>query len=149
MDIRSFTANDIAQCAKDFIPTFNSPPWNEGRSIARAEEYITDTFNHPNFIGFIMTDGSKNVAYAMCYKRYWWSESDKYQLYVELFFVCADSQHKGYGSALMNHMIDYAKQHDMRSLVLLTKKGLECYDFYHAKEFADIDSLVFMSRKVE
>ncbi len=149
MNIRVFESEDIEQCADDFVTAFNSPPWNEGWSTVRSKEYITDTFHHPKFIGFILTEDNQNLAYALCYKRYWWSASDKYQLYVELFFVCPDHQHKGYGSALMNHMAEYAKKQNMRSLALLTKKGFECYDFYHAKEFTDIESLVFMSKQIK
>ena len=149
MSIRSFTFDDINQCAEDFVLAFNSPPWNEGWSVSRAKEYVNDTFSHPKFIGFILCDGYKNIAYALCYKRYWWSTSDKYQLYVEQFFVSPENQHKGYGGVLINHMQKYAKEHDMRSIVLLTKKEIECYDFYHRKEFDDIDSLVFMCRQIK
>ena len=141
MNIKIFEQNDIDNCISDFIQSFNSPPWNEEWSRKRANEYINDIFNTPKFIGFILTNGNENVAYALCFTKYWWNKDDRCKLYVELFFTKPNYRKKGYGTMLLEHIEKYAKDNELRSIMLFTQKDKPAYRFYTKNDFFVIDNL--------
>ena len=148
MNIRAFELNDINDCISDFIQSFNSPPWNEEWSEKRAGEYINDVFSSPKFVGFILSDGNENVAYALCFKRYWWNKNDHYKLYIELFFTKPACQQKGYGDMLLKHIERYAQENGIGYIMLFTKKDKPSYRFYDKNDFVVIDNLPNMYKRI-
>ena len=149
MNIRPFELNDVNDCIDDFIQSFNSPPWNEKWSRKRAHEYVNDVLNTPKFIGFILSNGNENVAYALCFKKYWWNKNDRCKLYVELFFTKPAYQQSGYGTMLLEHMEEYAKENELRSIMLFTQKDKPAYHFYAKNDFCIIDNLPNMYKPID
>lgn len=141
MVIRVFEQNDIDDCVIDFIQSFNSPPWNEGWSKKRANDFINDIFSTPKFIGFILSDGDKNISYALCFTEYWWNKDDRCNLYVELFFTNSNYQQKGYGTMLLEHIEKYAQDNGLRGIMLFTKKDKPAYSFYAKSGFVELNNL--------
>ena len=131
------------------MQSFNSPPWNEEWSKERAYEYISDVFNTPRFIGFILADGDENIAYALCHKRYWWSKDDLYKINMELFFTKPAYQQKGYGAVLLAHLEKYAQDNELGSIMLYTKKDKPSYQFYNKNGFVVIDNLPNMFKRID
>jgi len=148
MNIRAFELHDVNDCVSDFIQSFNSPPWNEKWSWERANEYINDVFNTPKFIGFVLFNDNENIAYALCFKKYWWNKDDRYKLHIELFFTKPAYQQKGYGNALLNHIENYAKDNGLGSIMLFTKKDKPSYRFYDRNGFVVIDNLPNMYKQM-
>ncbi|MCL2575773.1 MAG: GNAT family N-acetyltransferase [Defluviitaleaceae bacterium] len=141
MNIREFEISDINDCINDFMQTFNNEPWNEKWSFERADEYINDVFNSPKVVGFVLCEDDKNVAYALCFKRYWWNSDDRYKLLLELFFIKPDYQRKGYGGVLLEHIEDYAKENGIRGIMLYTQKNKPCFDFYAKNGYVVMDNV--------
>jgi len=148
MDIKKFTAADIPACAAGLAEAFNAPPWSENWRYERALEYVTDFFHHPKFFGFILSDGESDAAYALCYERYWYCADDRYEIYLDTFFVRPEFQSKGYGRELMKFLENYSTEHNLRNIMLLTKRDMDCYHFYHGVGFSDVENLVILSKEV-
>ena len=148
ISIRHMQASDINDCVEDFILSFNSPPWNENWSKERAAEYVNDVFNSPKFVGFIMNNNDENIAYALCFRRYWWNEDDQYKLCMELFFTKPEYQEKGHGTTLFEHVEKYAKDNGLKSIMLYTKKDKPAFYFYEKNGFATISNLPNMFKNI-
>jgi len=114
----------------------------------RACECINDIFNSPKFVGFILHDKNENIAYALCRKKYWWNTDDRYKLCMELFFTKPAYQQKGYGTELLKHLEGYAKNNDLRSIMLDTQKDKPSYHFYEKNGFVTLENLPTMFKKI-
>lgn len=146
--IRKFLKEDIGVCVKDFIETFNAPPWNEHWKIERAEETIRDIFHSPKFVGFVLEENGEKIAYALCQQKYWYNSDDRRKLMIEIFFVKPNFQQRGYGEKLLGDIEKYTVKNNLRAIALFTKNDIPAFDFYRNNGFVVLENLPYMYKIV-
>jgi len=148
MNIKKLEPIDIGNCANDFLESFNSPPWCGNWSQTSANEYVADIYSHPKFIGFVLYEREKNIAYALCYNKCLWGQTEGYETCLELFFVKAVYQNKGYGKFLLKHMENYALAHNSKSIKFITRTDTDAYHFYGKNDYELSSKVVYMGKQL-
>lgn len=145
MEIRLFENNDLRKCAAVLRGVMNAPPWNESWTETGAEKYLAEFVGSTRFVGFIAYDKDQFIGAAFCHEKSWW-ECD--ELYIDEFFGAPELQSTGYGSLLVKFITDYAAEHRLGSITLMTKRGIPAYFFYKKNGFEDLSHVSFMAKNI-
>jgi GNAT superfamily N-acetyltransferase len=103
--------------------------------------YLTELFDAPRFVGFVIYEGEALAAAMFAHAKTWWIND---LLMIDELFVAASQQGKGYGQALMNSANEYAKRHDIGSVTLITHKYMPAFSFYEKNKFLPAEQYVLM-----
>jgi GNAT superfamily N-acetyltransferase len=63
--------------------------------------------------------------------------------------VRVEKQHTGVGSRLMNYLIKELESDGVRTISLLTNRGIPAEAFYKKNGFSEIKRLMFLSRDIK
>lgn len=146
MNIRQMTKDDIEQCAELITLAYNDPPWNFQWKAPRAKNYLTELFDTPRFIGFVVAEGDELCAAMFAHVKTWWIND---LLMVEELFVSPLKQGKGYGLALMDSAGQFSKNNNLGSITLLTNKYMPARSFYEKNNFLEAEQYVLMFKEIE
>lgn len=136
--------NDLIKCTETFIKVFNEAPWNDEWTLTKAEKYLLDFYNTPGFLGVVAIENKEVVGFIVGVRKTWWSGNEFY-----IHEMCVESQHqnRGIGKSLLNHLI-HSLGNQISHLTLLTDRGIPAEAFYKKNGFAEIERLVFLSKKI-
>lgn len=145
MHFKTVEENDLNTCSNLFLSVFNEEPWNDKWTMEKAEQYLTDFYWTPGFLGVSAIENEEMIGFIFGTRRTWWSGDE--------FFIhemCVDTgrQNKGIGKALINHLINELNSNSITAISLLTDRGIPAETFYKRHGFKEIERLVFLSREV-
>jgi len=113
--------------AKVFIRAYNQAPWNYHWQSEDAMKYLHEYTSAPGFKGFSLYDNDVFAGAILAHTKTWWNGP---QLYIDEFFIDPDLQKKGYGKHLVSHTEQYALEHGLGTITLMTHKFMPAMKFY-------------------
>lgn len=146
MILRKMVEEDILEIAKMMIDAYNNDIWNEAWNIDTAKLYLLDFYNVNKFIGYVIEENEKVIASVFAKEKVWYSGNE---IFVEELLVDKCFRQKGYGSILINKLEEYAKNNDLKTIVLATNINSKAPLFYNKHGFKNIDDLRFMYKNIE
>ena len=146
MTIEPLKAKHIQECAALLMQAYNGAPWENHWTLDTAERYLNEFLVNPRFVGFVIYERERLVGATFCHEKTWWIADE---LFVDEFYVSPEYQHKGYGTALEQHLEKHAKDKKLGGLTLLTDHYMPALNFYKKIGFAHSEHVVFMYKQVE
>lgn len=143
MEFKQLTEKDLSACAKVFVDIFNDEPWNDEWSFERAEQYISDFYHTPNFLGILVLEKGEVLGFAYGVTRAWWRGNE---FYLHEMGIKKEWRQQGIGKALLEQLIAEFEGSDISNVALLTDRGMLAEEFYKKNGFKEIERLVFYSR---
>lgn len=144
MTIQPLTENDLEDCAKVFVQTYNQAPWNYQWKINDAVNYLAEYYSSAQFKGFILYDHEVFAGAMFAHTKTWWTGV---QLYIDELFIAPNSQKKGYGKALMNYAEQYARDNGLGTITLMTHKFMPSMKFYEGINFVHAQPFVILFKQ--
>ncbi len=141
--IREITFDDIDDCTELFINVFNSEPWNDEWTLAKAIDLFKDFFNTPGFIGFKGIQNNKTIAVCIGHVKKWRKSSE---YYIEEYFISPELQHKGFGTDFLKKIEEQLVLGAIRKITLLTARNTPAEKFYKKNNFINLDFMTLMKK---
>lgn len=145
MQIRSFTQNDIEDCGKLLMQSYNQPPWRHQWKLDLAVKYLSEYTDCKSFIGFVLCV-DENIAGALfAHSKTWWTND---QLFIDELFISPEIQGRGYGKSMLDFAEKFAKENGLDSISLMTNKFMPAFNFYNKINYLQAEQFVFMFKPV-
>jgi aminoglycoside 6'-N-acetyltransferase I len=141
MKIREITGNDIPSCAETFVASYNEAPWNCGWKLDDAIKYLGEYLDSTQFKGFLIDDDGHVPGAIFGHSRTWWTSS---QFMIDELFIAPGKQGNGYGKKLLTQAEQFAKDHNIGLLTLMTNRFMPALHFYNNNDFTKVDQYIFM-----
>ncbi len=144
MQIRTIQEEDIENCAKLYVQTFTSSPWNESWSYSTALERLSHFYQSKGFIG-ILAEDQDVVSFAL---------GNTEPFYSGLFFylreMCTkqDLQNNGIGKKVFQALETTLQLLDTKSIYLTTERGIPAAGFYLSCGFTHNNNMGFYSKNI-
>ena len=145
LTIRPVIKSDIEVYAKVFIRAYNQAPWNYHWTFENAVRYLHEYASSPDFKGFSLYDNHVFAGAIFAHTKTWWNGR---QLYIDEFFVDPDLQKKGYGKFLVSHTEQYALEHGLGTITLMTHKFMPAMKFYTDMNFMQAPPFVILFKQL-
>lgn len=143
--IRPLVKADIAACAKVFVNTYNSAPWNYHWALEQAEQYLDEYASSAQFVGFVLHHNDEIAGAVLAHTKTWWTNS---QLFIDELFISPDKQKMGCGKKLLLHTEQYAIDNSLETITLMTNKFMPAMEFYEKNDFMHAIPFVFLFKQV-
>ena len=143
--IQPYMPETFEACRDLFVQVFNGAPWHDNWTRESAGARLREFVDHKRFVGFTLWEGDALVGAVFCHARTHYKGDE---IVIEELFVSPDCQRNGYGTALMDAVEAYAREHVFRCVTLLTGKGYPSFAFYEKRGYRQLDWLAFMHRRV-
>lgn len=145
LTIRPIIKSDIERYAKVFVPAYNQAPWNYHWKLDDAVRYLNEYISSPDFKGFSLYDNDVFVGAIFAHTKTWWTGN---QLYIDEFFIDPTLQKKGYGKFLVSYAEQYALEHGLGTITLMTHKFMPAMKFYTDINFMHAQAFVVLFKQV-
>jgi len=143
--IREYSPEAFAACRDLLIQVFNGEPWNDNWTQESAGARLGEFVDHKRFVGFTLWEGDSLVGAVFCHAQ---TQYKGNEIVIEELFVTPGCQRKGYGTALMDAVEAYAKEHAFWCVTLLTGRSYPSFTFYEKRGYRQLDWLAFMHKRV-
>lgn len=139
--VRRYTDTDMQACAEVYCSAFSAPPWNENWTAEIAQTRVTELMNTPMSHGFVYEEDGKLLGFAAGrIMTYLYGK----EFVIDEFCVSYETQGRGIGRTMMQHIQAEMKERGCVSLVLNTTKGYPSERFYLKNGFQHSDSMITM-----
>lgn len=145
MNIRQMKVEDISGCADILCSVYNNELWMCRWEKDTAVEYLHDFFENKKFVGYVAEKDGVLIAGIFAHEKVWWNNSE---VYVEEMFVKPDEQGNGIGTALLNKVEEYIKEHGLAGITLSTNKYAPAPKFYEKNGFVNCEHVIFMAKEM-
>lgn len=145
MEIRTTRLNDIPACAEILCSVYNNELWQCRWSEDVAAIYLADIFYMNKFVGYVVEENEEIIGAIFAHEKVWWNNSE---VYVEEMFVKPEMQRQGYGSMLINRVVEYVRERGFAGITLATNKYAPAPNFYRKNGFVDCEHVLFMSKEI-
>jgi ribosomal protein S18 acetylase RimI-like enzyme len=136
MTIRPFLGDDLQECARVFVGTYNQAPWNYHWELKNATSYLSEYASSLHFVGFVLSDEQGLAAAMFGHRKTWWSGD---LLYVDELFVHPEKQGLRYGKSLIGCAEKYCMENRLSNITLMTNRHMPAYQFYDKLGFVTVD----------
>ena len=143
--IREIRRSDIPACADILCSVYNNDLWQNCWKQATAMEYLSDIFNMPKFLGYVIEEDGAILGGLLAREKVWWSGSE---VYVEELFVKRSHQGRGYGAMLIKRMEQYVQENSLAGITLSTNRYAPAADFYRRNGFIDCEHVLFLCKEM-
>ncbi|GEN86771.1 GNAT family N-acetyltransferase [Oceanobacillus sojae] len=145
MQFKTVEECDLLTCSKLFLNVFNEEPWNDKWTLEKAQQYLSDFYQTPGFLGVSAVENNEIVGFIFGVRRVWWSGDE---FFINEMCVNTNQQNKGIGKALMDYLKEIIGSNEVATISLLTDRGIPAEEFYKRIGFKEIERLVFLSSDV-
>lgn len=137
-------SSDVNNCAKQFVLSFQEPPWNEIWTHEQAVSRLSEIMSSSVSRGFVIYDGEVVVS-TLCGRIM--TYMDEKEFWIDDFSVHPCYQGQGIGKKMLMY-IEKELVHDcVDRLMLNTMRGYDCQDFYEKQGFILEEHMIIMSKK--
>ncbi len=143
--IREIRRSDIPACAGILCSVYNNDLWQNRWEQATAMEYLSDIFNMPKFLGYVIEEDGAILGGLLAREKVWWSGSE---VYVEELFVKRSHQGRGYGTMLMKRVEQFVLENRLAGITLSTNRHAPAADFYRRNGFIDCEHVLFLCKEM-
>ena len=135
----------LVECARIYVRTFNSEPWNDHWTEETAFKRLSDIFNTPGFFGIAAAeDGFVKAAIFGNIEQ--WYEGSMY--FLKEMFVQNAYRGSGLGSRLLNKLEENLKHDDVHLIYLFTSEGNRTEGFYKKNAYKKMESMQIMNKAI-
>ena len=145
MTIRPVATDDIDGCARSLVRAYNQAPWRHNWDFEKAVKYLREYLEVKQFVGFVLCEGDEIAGAIFAHSKTWWAND---QLFIDELFISDHKQRSGYGKRLLGHAEQYAKDHGLKSLSLMTNKFMPAFHSYNKLNFFHAEQLIFLFREI-
>lgn len=145
MEIQPITKANIEACAKTFIQSYNQPPWNYQWTLESAIKYLNEYALSAQFVGFALYDNEDIAGAVLAHSKTWWTSN---QLFIDELFVSPNFQKMGCGKRLMDCAEQYALEHELKTITLMTHKFMPAMSFYSKNDFIHAQPFVILFKAI-
>lgn len=142
--IREMTFDDLPACAEILCLVYNNDLWRSRWERSTAEQYLTDLFHAPHFLGCVLEEEGRTVAGLFAREKVWWSGNE---IYVEELFVLPQYQGRGFGARLMEQVERHVKEKGLAGITLSTNRYVPARQFYRKLGFTECEHVLFLCRQ--
>lgn len=136
----------LSACADLYRKVFSREPWNESWERPRVvEEFLRRHSGNSNFLGYVALLDDVIVGASIGFLKPW-IRGEEY--YIDEYFVDADRQGQGIGSALMAAIKADLSQRGIPAIMLNTERTAPAYRFYRKAGFEELEGLVILAADV-
>lgn len=146
MELKRLGKDDLTKCTETFIEVFNEEPWNDEWTFRRAEEYLLHFYQTPGFLGVVAVENDEMLGFIIGVNRVWWSGDE---FFINEMCVKTNSQNKGIGRAMLNHLIKELHSNNISNISLLTDRGIPAEEFYKRNGFEEIERIIFLHKSIK
>ena len=129
-----------------FVEVFCAPPWNEEWNANLAYERLVLIFRSYEFCGFLAIEEQTPVG--AIFSRLMSFKGEKELEIIEMY-VSPSNQRNGVGSQLIRRAERYARENDIKNLVLLTDKNTYAKVFYSKVGFSPYPENLLMGKGIQ
>ncbi len=144
MQIQALTKQKLDDYAALMAEVYSGDSWNQNWSHESAKKLLGELIDMPRFVGFEATDGGILIGCALCREKTWWTQDE---LFIEELFIRRSAQRKGWGTALLDFLEQYARKNNLAGITLLTDKNMPALKFYKKNGFSQAGHVTFMYRE--
>lgn len=142
MLIRKIKEEDILKCSQILERAYSQAPYNENFRENTSELYILSKYNNCKDNSFVLLSEEKEIiAFVFLSISYW---SNGKQAILEEIVVDPGFQNKGIGTMLLNHIFNYAKTLNVKSIMFWAKNDNRLLNFYKKHGCVNADDFVVM-----
>lgn len=145
MKINMMLKKNISEYVKLFMTVFNSKPWNEHWNEDTALKKITDIMETGTFVGFEVCK-DENIIGIICGQKE--QSYDGVHFLIQEFLINPCEQGKGYGSKLLDYLMQYLKHEEIYNIYLITSRGEQTEGFYKKRKFKTSNNMIIMSSNI-
>ena len=145
MTIRPLTLNDIHDCARIYMRSYNQAPWNYNFDFEQAVKYLTEYAERKRFIGFVLCEDNEIAGAMLGHSKTWWTND---LLYIDELFISPAKQRLGYGKALLEYSEEYASNAGLAVVTLMTNKHMPAFKFYDNNDFIHAEHFAILFKPV-
>ena len=145
MIIREMISSDMNECVDILCSVYNNELWMCRWDKKTAAEYLNDFYESKKFVGYVAEEDGEIIAGLFAHEKVWWNNSE---VFIEEMFVSPDKQRKGIGTALLNKVQEYVKEHSMAGITLSTNKYAPAPKFYEKNGFVNCEHVILMAKVV-
>ncbi|WP_353172603.1 GNAT family N-acetyltransferase [Acinetobacter rudis] len=144
IEIISFQAFHIAECAKLYCETYSAEPWNEHwDSEQPIIDFLSAHFANNYFLGFVVKAENKIIAASIGFKKPW---NQGMEYYIDEFFIHPAYQRLHIGSRLMQYIEQQCQTLKLNAVILNTERGYPSELFYKKNHFLEHQGLMILSK---
>ena len=143
--IREIRRSDTPACASILCSVYNNDLWQNRWEQATAMEYLSDIFNTPKFLGYVIEEDGVILGGLLAREKVWWSGSE---VFVEEFFVKRSHQGRGYGAMLIKRVEQYVQENSLAGITLSTNRYAPARQFYKKLGFIDCEHVLFLCKEM-
>jgi GNAT superfamily N-acetyltransferase len=144
--IEAFKSKYLDECANLLISAFNIEPWNEKWTFDTARKRLENTYNTPNFRGWVYKNDNKIVGALMGNCEQWY---EGFQYYIKDFFVDPTIQKKGIGTKMLKYAEKELLDIDVNFIHFYTLKGGTTEKFYKKNGYEISDTFTLMTKALD
>ncbi len=138
-----YSPEHLSGCADLYRRVFSREPWNETWERPQAvEEFLQRHSRNSNFLGYVAMNDGDIVGASIGFLKPW-IRGEEY--YIDEYFVDADLQGQGIGTALMTAIRDDLRQRGIPAILLNTERTAPAYRFYRKLGFEEFEGLVILA----
>ncbi len=138
-----YSPQHLSSCADLYRRVFSREPWNETWERPQVvEEFLQRHSRNSNFLGYVALAGGAIVGASIGFLKPW-IRGEEY--YIDEYFVDADLQGQGIGTALMEAIRADLKQRGIPAILLNTERTAPAYRFYRKLGFEELEGLVILA----
>ncbi|MBQ5334505.1 MAG: GNAT family N-acetyltransferase [Oscillospiraceae bacterium] len=137
--IRPYHEKDLQACAAVYCSAFSAPPWHEQWTAELAQTRVRELMCTPMSYGYVCEENGQILGFAAgrlmtyLYGR---------EYVIDEFCVSYETQGRGIGSILMQHIIAEMKSRFCAAVVLNTTRGYPSEAFYLKNGFVQAEDMI-------
>ncbi len=142
MRIRLIQESDLGVCGRIYADAFSQPPYCEHPDPEWASNMLAGPLekNPENCWG--IEDDGRLVGFAFC------NVFGSLRATIEEFAISPECQGGGFGTALMQYVLDQFSRRGIQSVDLVANRNAPAYGFYRSFGFYEPRNYVLMTRRL-
>lgn len=145
MGVRPIVSGDLERLTSLFVACFNAPPWNDGWSVAGAQERLGTFLAAAGFRGWLSEQDGGAVGLLLGQVERWVTD---YHFNLLEMCIRPDCQRLGVGGHLLRHAETQLRVEGIAKLYLITAPEDAAEAFYSKHGFYRSRGRVVMSRSL-
>lgn len=142
---KDMNINDVAEIAKMYIETFNSPPWNDKWTTETATKRLSQMINVEDFYGMCAYIDNQLCGMILGSKEQFF---DGVMFNIKEFCVKNSLRGQGIGTEILKEFETRLRNCGIGEIILLTSKGDGTEGFYQKRGLESYNGMVMMGKRL-
>lgn len=140
MLIRRITQEDLSECGTIYSRAFAGPPYHEDWDIGMATEMLSGLLMRDPESAWCVDEDGEIAGFAFC------TTYGTFRATIQEFAFAPRFQRRGFGTALMNHVLGQFRLAGIKTLDLVVRREAPAHGFYRRFGFQQPENYIIMAR---